>query len=201
MSACPSPEGRNALVVAHLAIARAAARSMARRGEALLRAGGALEDLEQEACLCLLRCAELWDPDRDTPFKHYARRALKRRLQDTLGPWGVIRVPRASGRRGGLPVPFPEVVPLPPNADELTPVLDPELEPADAPDPATLAALRRALDSLPPRERQLLTWKFVDGLKGTPLGRRAGVSKSRASRLVRQALARLRGMLGEEEGP
>jgi DNA-directed RNA polymerase specialized sigma subunit len=193
MSACPSPqEGRNALVLDHLDIARWAALAMARRGAALLRAPGSLEDLEQEARLALVRAAGLWDAARGVPFAHYARRALKHRLQDVIGPGGVIRLPAGFGWRAGC-APEPVVEGLPRRLGEELPAREPD----PGPDPATLAALRRALDSLPPRERQLLTWKFVDGLKGTPLGRRAGVSKSRASRLVRQALARLRGMLGE----
>jgi RNA polymerase sigma-70 factor (ECF subfamily) len=58
-----------------------------------------------------------------------------------------------------------------------------------------LAALRRAIASLPERQRLALLWTRLDGLTLRLVGERLGVSESMAGRYVTQALARCQEML------
>lgn len=64
---------------------------------------------------------------------------------------------------------------------------------------ADRALCRRALDaalaSLPPRQRQALTWHRLEGLTQAEIGRRLGVSERMAGRYVAQAIAHCRDRL------
>ena len=83
-----SRRDRDALVERFLPLARSLARRYRRGGEAL-------EDLEQVACLALVRAVEGFDPSREIAFSSYAvpsiTGALKRHYRDHC--WSV-RVPR-----------------------------------------------------------------------------------------------------------
>ena len=57
---------------------------------------------------------------------------------------------------------------------------------------AELQRLRKELDRLPERERQILRWHDLEGLKLREIGERLGVSESRVSQLRTRALGRLR---------
>jgi RNA polymerase sigma-B factor len=88
--AAPTLEARNALVTAHLGLARSLARRFAGRGEPL-------EDLEQVAYEGLAKAVERFDPDRGTSFAAFAVPTvvgeIKRHFRDHT--WAT-KVPRAA---------------------------------------------------------------------------------------------------------
>lgn len=55
--------------------------------------------------------------------------------------------------------------------------------------------LREALAELGDRDRQILRWRFVDGLTQAQIGRRLGVSQMHISRLLSAAFAKLRALM------
>jgi RNA polymerase sigma factor (sigma-70 family) len=56
--------------------------------------------------------------------------------------------------------------------------------------------LAEAFDRLAPDERELITWRFVDGLSCEEIGRRRGYSASYASRACNEIIGRLRRSVG-----
>jgi RNA polymerase sigma-B factor len=54
------------------------------------------------------------------------------------------------------------------------------------------ATLERLMQSITPREREVLRLRFVEDLTQSEIGTRIGVSQMQVSRLIRQAIARLR---------
>ena len=58
-------------------------------------------------------------------------------------------------------------------------------------------AIAAALDRLGPDEREIVTWRCVDGLSYEQIGQRRGYSDTYARRVVGQVLGRLRVMLAE----
>jgi RNA polymerase sigma-B factor len=63
------------------------------------------------------------------------------------------------------------------------------------------ATLEPLLARISARERTVLELRFDEDLTQAEIGERIGVSQMQVSRLIRQALARLRGGLGEEDPP
>ena len=57
-------------------------------------------------------------------------------------------------------------------------------------------SLTRALDAVPPREREIVTLRFVEGLTQSEIGARVGLSQMQVSRLLRATLEALRAELG-----
>ncbi|NRA31876.1 MAG: sigma-70 family RNA polymerase sigma factor [Polyangiaceae bacterium] len=60
-------------------------------------------------------------------------------------------------------------------------------------------ALEKAITQLPDRERRIVTMHYFRGVKFKDLGQMLGVSEPRISQLHSRAMARLRGILGEQE--
>jgi RNA polymerase sigma-B factor len=60
---------------------------------------------------------------------------------------------------------------------------------------ATVVAV---LDQIPPRERQILRMRFVDGLTQTQIATRVGVSQMQVSRLLRRSLDQLRALTQDD---
>ncbi|MEN0069722.1 MAG: sigma-70 family RNA polymerase sigma factor [Propionicimonas sp.] len=59
--------------------------------------------------------------------------------------------------------------------------------------------LRRALASLPPRDRQVLKWRFEEECTQSEIARRLGVSQMQVSRIIRRLLDRTRALLEPSE--
>ena len=218
------------------------ARSLARR-----YSGGSepLEDLEQVACLALVRAVDGFDPTRGTAFTTYAvpsiAGAIKRHFRDN--GWSVrvprdlqelaLRVERISddllaegshgataariAERAGDGIEVEDVLeareafralhsdsldrPRGPREDDeaaslLETLGDSDLELGRAHDRAALAAV---LDTLDERDRTIIHLYYQDELTQAEIGRRLGYSQMHVSRLLRQAVERLRLAAWEEE--
>jgi RNA polymerase sigma-B factor len=63
------------------------------------------------------------------------------------------------------------------------------------------ATLEPLLDSISPREQRVLRLRFQEDLTQAEIGERIGVSQMQVSRLIRQALARLRNAAQESPAP
>ena len=61
------------------------------------------------------------------------------------------------------------------------------------------ATLERGLDGLSERERSIVALRFEDGLTQSQIAARLGISQMHVSRLLRQSLESLRGVLDEDE--
>ena len=218
------------------------ARSLARR-----YSGGSepLEDLEQVACLALVRAVDGFDPTRGTAFTSYAvpsiAGAIKRHFRDN--GWSVrvprdlqelaLRVERISedllaegghaataariAERAGDGIEVEDVLeareafralhsdsldrPRGPREDDeaaslLDTLGDSDLEIGRAHDRAALAAV---LDTLDERDRTIIHLYYQDELTQAEIGRRLGYSQMHVSRLLRQAVERLRLAAWEQE--
>jgi RNA polymerase sigma-B factor len=225
------PRARDAAVERFLPLAR----SLARR-----YSGGSepLEDLEQVACLALVRAVDGFDPTRGTAFTSYAvpsiAGAIKRHFRDN--GWSVrvprdlqelaLRVERISddllaegghaataariAERAGDGIEVEDVLeareafralhsdsldrPRGPREDDeaaslLDTLGDSDLEIGRAHDRAALAAV---LDTLDERDRTIIHLYYRDELTQAEIGRRLGYSQMHVSRLLRQAVERLR---------
>jgi RNA polymerase primary sigma factor len=185
-------EARVRLVEGFLGLAVSAAQAYAGRGIPL-------EDLVQEGCLGLLEAARRFDCLKGCRFSTYAVYWARQAILKAFGR----EAPRLEGRElavlDGLPGAFSEradFLPLSARAaDEgFAPPEEAALERLEA------EALRKALAALPERERLVLEVRY--GLAGRPPGtvgeaaRLLGVSRTRAHQLERQALERLRRLLG-----
>jgi RNA polymerase sigma-B factor len=53
-------------------------------------------------------------------------------------------------------------------------------------------AVRPLIAALPPRERDILIWRFFEGLTQTQIAQRLGVSQMHISRLLTRTLGQLR---------
>lgn len=84
----PTREARNALVEEYLDLAVTLARRFARRGEPT-------DDLNQVACLAMVKAVERFDPDRGYPFKAFAVPTVMGELRRHFRDHGwTVRVPR-----------------------------------------------------------------------------------------------------------
>jgi RNA polymerase sigma-B factor len=230
------PRAREAAVARFLPLAR----SLARR-----YSGGSepLEDLEQVACLALVRAVDGFDPTRGTAFTSYAvpsiAGAIKRHFRDN--GWSVrvprdlqelaLRVERVSdellaetgqsstatqiAERAGIDIEdvleareafralHSDSLDQPRGArdDEdsgslLDTLGDADLEIGRAHD---RAALHSVLDTLDERDRTIIHLYYRDELTQAEIGRRLGYSQMHVSRLLRQAVERLRLAASQQE--
>jgi len=230
------PRAREAAVARFLPLAR----SLARR-----YSGGSepLEDLEQVACLALVRAVDGFDPTRGTAFTSYAvpsiAGAIKRHFRDN--GWSVrvprdlqelaLRVERVNdelvaetghkataaqiSERAGIGI--EDVLeareafralhsdsldqPRGTRDDEDTGSLldtlgDADLELGRAHD---RAALHSVLDTLDERDRLIIGLYYKEELTQAEIGHRLGYSQMHVSRLLRQAVERLRVEAAQQE--
>lgn len=220
--AAPGDAGaRDALIVAHLGLAKHLARRFVARGQTQ-------DDLIQAACLALVKAADRYDPSRGVEFSAYAARVivgeLKHHFRDT--GWAV-RAPRQvqelylevkgavgelTQRLGRSPtVPELAVATGRSNAEVLEAIeagrgyrassLDSPVPGERAPVPAgadhtsryeELDELHGYLARLPERDRVLLELRFVEELSQSEIAARLGVSQMQVSRLLQRALEALR---------
>ena len=223
------PRAREAAVERFLPLARSLARRYSGGGEPL-------EDLEQVACLALVRAVDGFDPTRGTAFTSYAvpsiAGAIKRHFRDN--GWSVrvprdlqelaLRVERINeelvaetghkatavqlSERAGICIEdvleareafralHSDSLDQPRGArdDEdagslLDTLGDADLELVRAHD---RTALYSVLDTLDERDRTIIRLYYKEELTQAEIGRRLGYSQMHVSRLLRQAVERLR---------
>jgi RNA polymerase sigma-B factor len=203
------------------------ARRLARRYQ---RSEEPLEDLVQVASLGLLKAIDRFDADRDVAFSSFAVPTIlgevKRHFRDRT--WSVrvprdlqelaLRVDRTAAelsldkRRAPTVAELAETLAVSEeqvlealraagayHAGSLDDALGEEEHGFErAEERATLAPLLAHVSS---RERLVLTLRFGDDLTQAEIGERIGVSQMQVSRLIRQALTRLRAGLAEPTPP
>jgi RNA polymerase sigma-B factor len=230
------PRAREAAVERFLPLARSLARRYSGGGEPL-------EDLEQVACLALVRAVDGFDPTRGTAFTSYAvpsiAGAIKRHFRDN--GWSVrvprdlqelaLRVERVNdelvaetghkatavqiSERAGIGI--EDVLeareafralhsdsldqPRGLRDDEDTGSLldtlgDADLELGRAHD---RAALHSVLETLDERDRVIIALYYKEELTQAEIGRKLGYSQMHVSRLLRQAVERLRLEAAQQE--
>jgi len=178
---------RSRLIEQYLPLASGAARRFARRGVER-------EDLAQVAALAIVRAVDRRDPRRSEQLTAYVSRSvegeLRRHLRDRAAS---VRVPRAA-RSDETASRWTAEVPLPLD-DEGCAADEPELE------DVTLerALIARAARSLDARQRRILLLSFfLDRTQGE-VAAELGISQAHVSRLLADALRRMRRRLEREE--
>jgi len=134
------------------------------------------DDLVQEANLAAWQAAARWREDGGSSFTGFVTRRAVGAVRDTLRD---NQRSSRSGRTRPLLVPL-DGTPDPPTIDRDT-VLDNDLR----------ETLDRAIDRLPPRQRHVVTGRFLHGRSNADLSRELGVSESAVSVVVARALKRL----------
>jgi RNA polymerase sigma-B factor len=215
---------RQELAELMLPLARSLARRYAGKGEPL-------DDLEQVACLGLLKAIDRFDVSRDVRFATFAvptiAGELKRHFRDR--GW-MLRVPREmqelsarvarrreslTHERGRVPT-VPELAEAlgvgdeqilealaAANAYRMVSLDEPVLEGAGALDTIGdddagyehaehRVLLRRGLDRLPEREREILRLRYCEGMTQREIARAVGISQMHVSRLIRRSVEAMR---------
>lgn len=144
------------------------------------------DDLISIGTIGLIKAVDTFDPDRASKFSSYASRCIENELRMELR-----RI-----RREGTQLSLQD--PLEGAGDQLTladTLPDPAVMEDDCEQRADAARLRQMVDTLPPRERELLVLRY--GLQGKPpqtqqqVAAQFGISRSYISRLEKRALAKL----------
>jgi RNA polymerase sigma-B factor len=215
---------RDELAETMLPLARSLARRYAGRGEPL-------DDLEQVACVGLLKAIDRFDISREVRFATFAvptiAGELKRHFRDR--GW-MLRVPRdvqeLSARVARARETLTRELGRVPTVAELANTLDVGVEQvldalsaADSyrmlslDEPLTDGSgaleaiggddsgfelaehrvlLRRGIDALGPREREILRLRFYEGLTQREIAREVGISQMHVSRLIRRSVDTMR---------
>jgi RNA polymerase sigma-B factor len=163
---------RRSRIEAHLPLVRALALRFARRGEPL-------DDLVQAGCIGLIHAVDRHDPARGA-FEAYAVPTITGEIQRHLRDRGsLVRVPARVIAEVGRP--------------RLAPLGEDDGPPADPIGAVEeRLALAAALRTLPLHERRILILWLYGERTQRAIAHEVGVSQIQVSRLLRQALERLR---------
>lgn len=171
-----------------------AGRVYTRRRERCAAAGVTLEDLLQECFFVLMRAVDAYDPDAVYPFNAYIRYHMKNTVNTLLG----YRTARQQKEPLNTCTSLDMELTGEGDGDLLLgdTIEDPQSEqPFEAVEDAMMyEELRRAVDSLPDRERKIIRYHFYRGLSlkdctvllGMHTGSYAGQVKNKALRHLRQ---------------
>ncbi|MCL6552734.1 MAG: sigma-70 family RNA polymerase sigma factor [Firmicutes bacterium] len=169
----------------YLPLVRAIARMVARRLPSTVDRG----DLIGDGMVGLVEAAHRYDPARGVGFSAYAGYRIRGAIYDGLRARDFLpRAVRRALRTAGGPPPV-QIVEL-----EQAATLPDE---ADGPEALALEAdlrtqVRRGLLALPPRDREILTLRFVRGLSVRSAAAALGLSVTRVVEIQRRAEQRLR---------
>jgi RNA polymerase sigma-B factor len=212
-------DARGRAIEEHLPLVSSLARRYARRGEPF-------EDLVQAGTVGLIKAVDRFDPGRGVAFSTYAVPVIEGEIRHHLRDAGrLVRVPRPvselSAQLGRAESDLTARLGRAPSADDLagamgvsTAAVDdalsaraagrPEALPAELEDDGTDLAtsearmlLRRGWRDLGERERRILELRFFDDLTQGQIAKEVGLSQAHVSRLIAEALERLRSTLGD----
>ena len=169
-------------VIAHLSLVR----ETAKRIRARYGLDTSVDELSSYGMLGLVEAAQRFEPGRGVPFAAFARVRVRGAILDGLADFG----PTGSSRRRGY-----QVV----RGSTATTSVPCERELAD--ELLSRRRLRRvlheAVNRLSSRDRQVLQERYWQHESLVSIGRRLGVSKSRASRIHARCLQRVRDAVAE----
>jgi RNA polymerase sigma-B factor len=217
----PSPSGdaRSRAIEEHLPLVTSLARRYAREDEPF-------EDLVQAGTVGLIKAVDRFDPGRGVAFSTYAVPVIEGEIRHHLRDAGrLVRVPRPvteldaradraerdlTARLGRTPtsdevagavgVPSAAIDDvLAARAARRPAPLDAEIEDggADLATSETRMLLRRGWKDLGERERRILELRFFGDLTQGQIAKEVGLSQAHVSRLIAEALARLRTTLSD----
>lgn len=195
--------------------------SLARGVATRLPAGVETSDLIQEGLLALLEAEHRYQSHRGVPLWAYAHSRVRGRMLDMLRSldWASRHARRRARELSRAEETLALKLGRSPSARELSQHLqidrvaleqrrqeaanlrlEPlgELQLAARPSSEPTLETREALDRLPARQRQILSWHYFEGIPLREIAGRLGVTEARASQLHRGALSRLRAWLAEE---
>lgn len=147
------------------------ARRFARKDDALC------DDLHAAARLGMVMAGRTYDPARGLKFITFASWHVRAQVRHEYG-----RQRRRGFRGGGA-----EAV----RTESLAEALPAAPPPAPA-DGGPFGGLTAAVAALPPREAQVLRWRYLDGLKPGEIAARLGVTRTRVTQILALARRRVR---------
>jgi RNA polymerase sigma-B factor len=174
---------RGRMIERHLPLVRAIARRFVGRGEPF-------DDLVQVGNVALIGAVDRCERGREDRFAAYAAACvegeIRRHLRDRCDP---LRVPRRLHADGELMALLRAPVTLDADTD-LAAGGEPD---GDGLDRALVASAARSLDA---RERRVLALRYFCDLSQAEIGDEIGMSQAHVSRLLEQALAKMRRTVG-----
>ena len=175
---------RDQLILEYAPLVRGIARRYVGRGFGF-------EDVCQSGYLGLIQAVDRFDASRGVPLERYAARMVEGEIMHLFRDRGwSVRVPRSlqelSRRVGAVGVGLAQVLGRESSSEELAEALGVS-EDGDL--------VERGLRRLPVRERRLLELRFRGGLTQSEIASELGISQMHVSRLLRGALAKLRGVI------
>jgi RNA polymerase sigma-B factor len=187
----PSVE-RSELIEQYLPLVNSVARRFSGRGERQ-------EDLAQVAALALVQAVDRRDPERAAALPAYVSRcvegAVLRHLRDRSSSVRVPRALHAVGAREALAGPSLAALStaLRPVELDLDHVASRSCDPARLDEAAATRGLAAdAIEALDARERQIVLMRFFLDFTQAEIAGSLGVSQAHVSRLLEQALAKMR---------
>jgi RNA polymerase sigma factor for flagellar operon FliA len=182
---------RNALVEAHLDLARSIALRIARR----LPPSILIDDLYQEACIGLMNAAERYENRHEegfsgpVPFTSYAAVRVRGAVLDSVRRRHYLNATMQSldsGNGDGMRMNSQEARDL---SEAIT--YEPDYD-AEIDGERRAVPVRQAIEELPEREQKVIQMSFREGLSGRAIGKRIGVSESRARQIRTAGLAKVK---------
>jgi RNA polymerase sigma-B factor len=181
-------DSRREVIESYLPLVRRIARRFEHRGEQL-------EDLVQVGAIAMIGAVDRCDPDRAGLLTAYVSRCvdgeIRRHLRDRSS---VLRVPRHLGA-ARLPAVVTARAPL--QLDAELELFSTEREPDEV--GLARALVSSAARSLDRRERRVLVLRYCLGLSQAEIGDRVGISQVHVSRLLRDAIAKMRVRVAPDE--
>ena len=150
-----------------------------------------LADLQQEGFLALLDAVQVFEPEREYKFTSYLNFPLKNRCNALLGKRGAPRLLNGCGS-------LDETIGEDGDTSQLDMIADPSagegFESAEDREynRQLHEALREAMDTLQEKHRDILQWRYYDGLTLQQCGERMQCTPEYTRQLSKQAIYRMR---------
>jgi RNA polymerase sigma-B factor len=185
-----APRARTRMIERHLPLVRGIARRFAGRGEPL-------DDLVQVGMLALISAVDRCERGREGQFASYAAACvegeIRRHLRDRCDP---LRIPRHLQGDTVLMASLRAPATLEGQAEAVA-QQEPELDDVGV----ARALVASAARSLDPRERRVVALRYFLDLSQAEIGDAVGISQVHVSRVLQQALGKMRLNLDGDERP